>query len=251
MLGESPRFRIPWRTVSRGSGEADDDFTEAVAASAVGAAGAAATGGIPLSDAARQTLHTIVERYGPGVVSQPLRVEGLLRDLCGECQREIVVLMAALTEDVPEELLAAHGNGLPPKLTLDRLAGRLQENCALPLDTGRWAVTAWAEALGVPLEQGAKADPTAVTATPASTDAQTAKPTGSSPRRRRVGYIILGVIVLAAIAFGGAFMLRDRSAAETIADKPPRLHNSQVINPTTTPAAAPTTLPAPATRRRP
>ena len=181
MLGESPRFRIPWRTVSRGPGEADDDFTEAVAASAVGAAGAAATGGIPLSDAARQTLHTIVERYGPGVVSQPLRVEGLLRDLCGECQREIVVLMAALTEDVPEELLAAHGNGLPPKLTLDRLAGRLQENCALPLDTGRWAVTAWAEALGVPLGDEGMTDPTPIAATGATDNGRTAVLTQSPP----------------------------------------------------------------------
>jgi hypothetical protein len=44
----------------------------------------------------REILTQIVAEDGIGVVEQPLRVEGLLRDFAGEHRREIAALMACV-----------------------------------------------------------------------------------------------------------------------------------------------------------
>jgi hypothetical protein len=72
----------------------------------------------------------------------------LLRDLCGEHRREINILVGALRERVPLDLLAGR-NSVPPELLLRRLAKRLEEQLALTEEASRWAVDSWALALGI------------------------------------------------------------------------------------------------------
>ena len=96
----------------------------------------------------RQKLRELVARHGPAVVHDRRRCEGLLRDCCGEHRREVAVLVMALEEHVPADLLAAPP-GLPREALLSRLARRLSDNLALSEDAARWSVNSWALALGV------------------------------------------------------------------------------------------------------
>jgi hypothetical protein len=101
-----------------------------------------------MNDAPRQTLRELIARHGPGLCGDPRRCEGLLRDLCGEHRREINILVGALRERVPLDLLAA-GKSLPTHLLLTRLAKRLEDQLALTEAASRWAVDSWALALGI------------------------------------------------------------------------------------------------------
>ncbi len=104
-----------------------------------------------MNDGPRQTLRELVARYGRGLCSDARRCEGLLRDLCGEHRREINILVSALKERVPLDLLAAQ-SAMPRGLLLARLAKRLEDHLALTEEAARWAVDSWALALGVVTE---------------------------------------------------------------------------------------------------
>jgi F-box protein 11 len=94
----------------------------------------------------RQKLREIVARHGRGVVSEPRRCEGLLRDHCGTYRREIAVLLSALEERVAADLLAPR-NGMPRVALLTRLTQRLRDNVAMEEAAAKWAVHSWALAL--------------------------------------------------------------------------------------------------------
>ena len=130
----------------------------------------------------RQKLRELVARHGPAVVHDRRRCEGLLRDCCGEHRREIAVLVMALEEHVPADLLAASA-GLPREALLPRLARRLSDNLALSEEAARWSVNSWALALGVisddelkTLERDAPAPPTGT----GNQDGTTAAPRASA-----------------------------------------------------------------------
>lgn len=99
-------------------------------------------------DVPRQTLRDLIARYGVGLCSDARRCEGLLRDLCGAHRREINILVSALEERIPLDLLAARST-TPRVLLRARLAKRLEDQLALTEDAARWAVDSWALALGV------------------------------------------------------------------------------------------------------
>jgi len=95
----------------------------------------------------RRILGEVVARYGTSIAADSQRCEGLLRDLCGNCRREINVLLAALRERVPADLLAA-SETVPMEVLFARLTQRLQDNCAMDSASARWAVESWALAFG-------------------------------------------------------------------------------------------------------
>ena len=102
-----------------------------------------------MNDTARQTLIEIIRQYGPGLVDEPRRLEGLLKDLCGEYKREIHTLMDAARERVAQDLLAGARNSLPPELVAAGLVQRLLQDLPMSEEMARWAVESWAAALGV------------------------------------------------------------------------------------------------------
>src|SRR5687767_15951192 len=105
-----------------------------------------------MNDAPRRTLRELIARHGPGLCSDARRCEGLLRDLCGEHRREINILVGALRERVPLDLLAGRNN-VPAGLLLTRLSKRLEDQLAITAEASRWAVESWALALGVRSEE--------------------------------------------------------------------------------------------------
>jgi hypothetical protein len=100
-----------------------------------------------MDETPRRTLRELIARHGPGLCSDARRCEGLLRDLCGAHHREINILVAALRERVPLDLLAAR-NSVPAGLLLTRLSKRLEAQLALTGEAARWGVESWALALG-------------------------------------------------------------------------------------------------------
>jgi hypothetical protein len=96
----------------------------------------------------REKLREIVVRHGRALIEDPRRCEGLLRDYCGEYRREVSVLVMALEERVPVDLLSAPANS-PREVLLARMAARLCDHLALAEPAARWAVSSWAFALGL------------------------------------------------------------------------------------------------------
>jgi hypothetical protein len=103
---------------------------------------------------ARQTLGDLVEKFGADLSEDPLRLEALLRDYAGTYRREIAVLVGAAREGVPRELRDPHVS-MPPALRVGRLEKRLEDNLGLSSEASKWAVEAWAAALGYTVAVGA------------------------------------------------------------------------------------------------
>ncbi len=97
---------------------------------------------------ARDTLKEILTTEGRSLIQEPGRLEGLLKDyLRGGGRREILLILGALREGVPAELLSSSVTALPRALLFERLQGRLEENLAITADAARWTVETWALAL--------------------------------------------------------------------------------------------------------
>jgi hypothetical protein len=104
-----------------------------------------------LNDLPRLKLREILTRYGPGLVEDPRRCRALLLDLCGEHRTEIFVLITAQEDHVPERL-QVHADTLPLNVRIAQLTHQLVAQRALAEPAARWAVVAWAWALGMPVD---------------------------------------------------------------------------------------------------
>lgn len=102
-----------------------------------------------MNEQTRQKLRELVARHGQAVVGDARRCEGLLKDYAGEYRREVSVLVSALEEQVPQDMLAAPAAATPREVLLARMARRLSDNRALSGQAAAWAVNSWALALGL------------------------------------------------------------------------------------------------------
>ena len=126
-----------------------------------------------MKDFPRQKLREIILQYGRSLCDEPRRCEAFLQDFCGQYRKEVSVLVIALKERVPNELLASQSS-TPPVVLLARLTKRLQDNVSLTEDSARWAVESWGLALGVISEA-------AITSFPLSSPPQVSMDFESSP----------------------------------------------------------------------
>lgn len=101
-----------------------------------------------MNEQPRQKLREIVARHGQTVVHDARRCEGLLRDYSGGHRREVSVLVSALEEHVPQDLLATSA-GTPREVLFKRLVRRLSDNQAISEPAATWSVNTWAFALGL------------------------------------------------------------------------------------------------------
>lgn len=100
------------------------------------------------SDSVPPALKSLVDRFGAELLAEPVRLRGLLADEVPQARKEISVLMMALEERVPQDLMRVHSGESASSLT-PRLARRLAEEKALSPDAARWAVGAWAYGMGL------------------------------------------------------------------------------------------------------
>lgn len=108
-----------------------------------------------MNELPRKILKDLVARYGVPVAHDPNRCEGLLRDTCGKCNLEIFVLVQAVRQKVPADLLAPR-HSLPFALMKGFLVKRLEDELGLSDEAAHWAVESWALALGLQDPQPAK-----------------------------------------------------------------------------------------------
>lgn len=100
-----------------------------------------------MNEEAARILISLVSRYGTSLAFDPLRCEGLLRDTCPQCHREIFVLVNAVRQKVPADLLSPR-HSLPPELFRGFLKKRLEDELAFSDEAAQWAVDTWVSALG-------------------------------------------------------------------------------------------------------
>ncbi len=103
--------------------------------------------GTAMNDTARTMLSRLIALYGVSIAHDANRCEGLLRDTCPECSREIFVLVHAVRQHIPDDLLTPR-HALPLALTEAFLIKRLEDELGFSSEVARWAVISWAEALG-------------------------------------------------------------------------------------------------------
>ena len=94
------------------------------------------------------TLRALVDRYGVSLIGESGRLRGLLQDECPQARREISVLLQALEDRVPQDLMRVH-SGEPIASLSPRLAKRLSDDKAMSPQASRWAVATWAQGLGL------------------------------------------------------------------------------------------------------
>lgn len=102
----------------------------------------------------RDLLKEIVAKTGDGLLQDPDRCEGLLKDYRVGSRREISAIVGALEERVPLELKSSWQTAMTPEAMRSRLVQRLEENRGLAPEVANWAVDAWSYALGVPMPTG-------------------------------------------------------------------------------------------------
>ncbi len=77
-----------------------------------------------MNDLPRQKLKEIIIQYGRSLCDDPRRCEALLRDYCGQYRKEVSVLVNALRENIPTDLLSSQSSSMP-SVTVARLTKRL------------------------------------------------------------------------------------------------------------------------------
>lgn len=85
---------------------------------------------------------------GAALIEDPRRCKALLLDYCGAHRREVNLLVKAHEEHVPARLLAPTAD-VPLTVVMAQLTRQLADDWGLADEAARWAVEAWAWALGL------------------------------------------------------------------------------------------------------
>jgi hypothetical protein len=101
-----------------------------------------------MNDLPQDQLNQLLSTHGQQLPEDPQRCEALLRDTFPSYPREVSLLVNALKQGVPQELLSSH-NKIPFEVTRSRLSHKLAENLFVQDQAAEWVVDAWSEALGV------------------------------------------------------------------------------------------------------
>jgi|GEM_PF-3259352 len=103
-------------------------------------------------------VRTAIEQHGPSLLFEPVRLAELLSAQFPPPDPAVSLLLRALDEQVPQELLGLHaGDGLSEGITA--VAERLGTRQSLAAPDARWAVQTWAEILHVVPMPAALPDP--------------------------------------------------------------------------------------------
>jgi uncharacterized RDD family membrane protein YckC len=106
----------------------------------------------------REKLKDIITQYGRSLADDPQRCEALLRDYYGQYRKEINVLISAMKEGIPTDLIDSQ-NSTPSELLLARLTKKLEAHLGLSQESAKWAVESWGLALGIILDLGRNTTP--------------------------------------------------------------------------------------------
>jgi WD40 repeat protein len=109
----------------------------------------------PLDEVVTQKLSEILTRHGRSPLTDAKLCENLLKDYCGEYKEEIALLVFAVRERIPSDLLASH-DGLPRDLLRSLLVKRLRKDRVVSEGAARWIVDSWWQAVRSLLREEAR-----------------------------------------------------------------------------------------------
>ena len=98
------------------------------------------------SEVAKQ-LKTLIEQYGTALYDDPKRCRALLMDYCGDYKKEVHVLVSALENGIPGELLSSQN--VPYEVIKTRMVKKLCDDIALAEQAAGWSIDTWAFALKI------------------------------------------------------------------------------------------------------
>lgn len=93
----------------------------------------------------REELRKLIELHGEEMCNDHKRCKAFLADICSNQKREINILLSAMHENIPRELI--RNSGTPLELLKIRLVKSLEESTGLSEENSVWAVETWAFAL--------------------------------------------------------------------------------------------------------
>ncbi len=94
----------------------------------------------------RHFLRKLYADYGPNLLNEPERVDAFLADLCGEYHRERYLIVQAMRERIPAELLAqSQGRTIHGRW----LSQRLESRYCLSAEAARWAIDSWSAVMDI------------------------------------------------------------------------------------------------------
>lgn len=104
----------------------------------------------------RDILRKLYADYGPTLLNEPERVDAFLADLCGEYYRERFLIVQAMRERIPTELLAqSQGRAIHGQ----RLSQRLESRYCISTEAAHWAIDSWSAVMEfVPFAQNGPHD---------------------------------------------------------------------------------------------
>lgn len=97
-----------------------------------------------------QALEKIIQDYGLNILQQPEKIRALFKDLCPQPEyiREVNLLLLALEENIPNELIQANPIN---DIVIMRLAKKLEDAYFTPAEQAYTAIETWAKALNITL----------------------------------------------------------------------------------------------------
>ncbi|HPD39135.1 MAG TPA: SUMF1/EgtB/PvdO family nonheme iron enzyme [Mesotoga infera] len=107
-----------------------------------------------MNNEARKQLIEIVKRYGIKILDEPRKVEGLLKDFCGDCKKEIFSIVNALKERAGNDLMNSSKSNTV-KITIGRLSSKMQSDLGMSEEVAVWSIESIAIALGIMSEKEA------------------------------------------------------------------------------------------------
>ena len=99
-----------------------------------------------LDELVPQKLSEILTKHGRPPLTDAKLCENLLKDYCGEYKEEISLLVFAVRERIPSDLLASH-DGLTRDLLRALLVKRLRKDRVVSEGAARWIVDSWWQAV--------------------------------------------------------------------------------------------------------
>jgi hypothetical protein len=101
-----------------------------------------------MNDLPQGQFNQMLSTYGSQLCEEQQRCEALLRDTFPEYPRQVSLLVNALKQGIPQELLSSH-NKIPFEVTRSRLVRKLADEMFVQDQAAQWVVDSWSEALGV------------------------------------------------------------------------------------------------------
>jgi WD domain, G-beta repeat len=107
-----------------------------------------------LDEFVTQKLSEILSKHGRPALTDAKLCENLLKDYCGEYKEEITLLVFAVRERIPSDLLSSQ-EGLPREMLRALLVKRLRKDRTLGEGAARWVVDSWWQAIRTLLKEEA------------------------------------------------------------------------------------------------